>query len=223
MDSQADLTQLSRTGFIFGYATVDLYRILHDFALDPRSPEYRAPLNELAHSRQLADPDDHAIVAMNVDTPYSYAWLNLRAEPVVLTLSSFEPGRYVSAERFDLFAYILGYVSPRTNGTRGGRFLVAGPGWEGSVPGWVDGVFRSTYPNPLKRYVINSAYLAHLTADGDGGHTILVQHTSPGPAAESNWLPCPAGPFGLTFRTYLPSEAIRTGAWTAPPVTRIDR
>ena len=37
--------ELARRAFVFGYATVDLYRILHDFALDPASPEYKGPLN----------------------------------------------------------------------------------------------------------------------------------------------------------------------------------
>ena len=36
---------------------------------------------------------------------------------------------------FDLYTYILGYVSPRTNGTRGGRFLVISPGGSGDFPG----------------------------------------------------------------------------------------
>jgi hypothetical protein len=45
----------------------------------------------------------------------------------------------------------------------------------------------------------------------------VVQHPRPAPEWVSRWLPCPDGPFGLTFRTYLPREEIRTGAWTAAP------
>jgi hypothetical protein len=52
--------------------------------------------------------------------------------------------------------------------------------------------------------------------------TIHVQHDSPGAQRESNWLPCPSGPFVLTLRTYLPQEAIRTGRWTVPPVEPFD-
>jgi hypothetical protein len=79
---------------------------------------------------------------MNVDTPYSYAWLDLRTEPTVLTIPPFEPDRYVSAMLVDLWTYITGYVSPRTNGSRGGRFLIVGPHWEGPEPDGIDGVFR---------------------------------------------------------------------------------
>jgi hypothetical protein len=63
--------------------------------------------------------------------------------------------------------------------------------------------------------------LPALQHDSDGGITLHVQHDSPGAARESNWLPCPATPFGLTFRTYLPQEPIRTGRWTAPPVDAV--
>jgi hypothetical protein len=123
-----DLTELGRRAEVFGLPTIDLYRILDSFALDPSSPEFKAPLGQFSHSRRLADPRDRSIVAMNVDTPYSYAWLDLRDGPVVLTLPSFGPDRYVAAEILDLYTYIVGYVSPRTNGTRGGSFLITGPG-----------------------------------------------------------------------------------------------
>ncbi len=131
MDSISDI---AREALIYGLPTVDLYRILYDFALDPSSPEFKAPLNDVFHSRRLADPDDRSIVAMNVDTPYSYAWLDLRSEPVVLTMPAFEPQRYVSAQLIDLYTYIVGYISPRTNGHRGGEFLIAGPSWTGDDP-----------------------------------------------------------------------------------------
>ena len=113
-----DVRDIARRGLIYGLATIDLYGILRNFALDPASAEFKAPLNRISHSCRLADPRDRTIVAMNVDTPYSYAWLDLRAEPVVLDLPTFDPERYVSAQIIDLYTYI---VSPRTNGHGGAR------------------------------------------------------------------------------------------------------
>ncbi len=123
-----ELSDRVSEAFIYGYASVDLQRILARYALDPTSPEFKAPVNAFGHARRLADPSDRSIVAMNVDTPYSYAWLDLRSEPVILTIPPFEADRYVSAMLVDLATYIVGYVSPRTNGHAGGRFLVTGPG-----------------------------------------------------------------------------------------------
>jgi len=431
--SDQDITAIAREAFIWGYPVVDNYSILYNYALDPQSPEYKAPVNAISHARSVAGPEDRVIVAPNVDTPYSYAWLDLRAEPVVLSLPAFEKQRYVSLQLIDSYTYILGYVTPRTNGNAGGDFLVAGPAWKGAVPPGIKKVFRSptdlvlafyrtqilaaddlprvhalqdqyrvrplsaylgsgppasprvlapvtpvdvrnqptslqfftalnwmlqtmpvlaeedamrrrfarigivpgqpfaapdpateakivrgmqqgladmqartrrvkssaelfgsreflkddyltrataamigiygnaaeeylgvgyhadargqafdgrhryrikfaadglppvgafwsitaytaerfVYANPLRRYRISSLMLPDLKKDADGGFTLYVQHASPGPDLEANWLPVPATPFGLTFRTYLPGDAVRGGRWTAPPVERL--
>ena len=125
--SSIDVSGIARRAVPFGLPTVDLHRILVNFALDPRSPEFKAPLNQIHHSRSLADPNDRSVVAMNVDTPYSYAWLDLRSGPVVLTMPPHSPERYMSAQIVDLYTYIVGYVSPRTAGSLGGTYLIRGP------------------------------------------------------------------------------------------------
>ena len=66
--------------------------------------------------------------------------------------------------------------------------------------------------------MLGSRQIPAMARDADGSLTILVQQEQPSPGQVSNWLPCPAGPFPLTFRTYLPGPAIRDGSWTAPPV-----
>ena len=80
---------------------------------------------------------------------------------------------------------------------------------------------RFLYANPIGRYRVSSHDLRGIPEDADGGWTVWVQH-EPHNEATGVWLPCPPGPFTLTFRTYLPGEEIRSGAWTAPPVARED-
>lgn len=138
-----EITEIAREAYLWGYPIVDNYAVLHSYALDPEGPEFKAPVNRISHARTVAGPGDRTIVAPNVDTPYSHAWLDLRAEPIVLTLPTFEAERYVSLQLIDAYTYILGYVTPRTNGNSGGVFLVAGPGWKGEVPDGIDGLFRS--------------------------------------------------------------------------------
>lgn len=79
---------------------------------------------------------------------------------------------------------------------------------------------RFLYDNSLARYAITSAMLPHFKKNTGGGFTIYVQHESPGKDMEANWLPVPAEPFILTFRTYLPGDDIREGRWKAPPVLK---
>jgi hypothetical protein len=426
-------TTIAHDAFIYGYPAVDLYSILYKYTADPSSPEYKAPLNTIYNTRHVATPQDTAIVAPNCDTPYSYAWLDLRAEPMVLSIPPFEPNRYVSLMLVDLYTYIVGYVTPRTNGNTGGDFLVAGPDWQGSTPPGIKQVLaaptqfalalyrtqlfgpedkaavwkiqdqfrvqtlsqytrmpapaaaatpdwcapldvrkdptslrffavlnwmlqympplederdlRATfsaigveaapdfaepdaekrtalvqgmqagqgamvdylhtvessgelfgsreflghnylsravgamvgilgnsaeeflgigypgdangqpfdgshcyrikftpdamppvkafwsitvydahmllYANRLQRYVVNSAMVEQLVRDTDGGFTLYVQHDSPGPDKEANWLPVPPGKFNLTFRAYQPEQAILDFSYRAPPVVMV--
>jgi hypothetical protein len=424
---------LAQRAYVWGYPSVDLYAILRGQALERDSLAFLAPLNAIGHARSVATPQDRLVIAPNVDTPYSHVWMDLRAEPVVVNVPSFERERYLSLVLFDLYTWIIGYVTPRTNLQAGGDFLVVPPHWSGNVPPGIRGVFRSTttlalgmfrtqllgsddlenvhalqdrmqlrtlsaylgrpapaplplpplvpalnlreyptdpaffevlnwmlafmpplpdevtmrrefqtfgvqagkrfapsraqlraittgmeqglqamreraarvrssaelfgsrevlgndyliravgamlgilgnaaeeylgvgwqadargqpfdgslryrirfapgqlppvdafwsitvytqqrllYANALNRYVINSTMLPTLQRDVDGGLTIYVQHESPGAERESNWLPCPSGPFVLTLRTYLPQEAIRSGRWTVPPVEPVN-
>lgn len=74
--------------------------------------------------------------------------------------------------------------------------------------------------NPINRYLINSPMLPGLAKDADGGVTIYVQHQSPGPEKEANWLPAPEGPFQMILRLYWPKEEALDGTWHAPKVTK---
>lgn len=74
--------------------------------------------------------------------------------------------------------------------------------------------------NPINRYLINSPMLPNLKKDANGGMTLRIQHASPGPDKESNWLPAPAGPFFLAMRLYWPKNEALDGRWKAPPLER---
>ncbi|MGY6273287.1 DUF1254 domain-containing protein [Achromobacter denitrificans] len=76
--------------------------------------------------------------------------------------------------------------------------------------------------NPLNRYSISARQ--PLKAKPDGSIDLLVQHESPGPELESNWLPAPKGNFILMMRLYWPNESdpsLLNGSWTIPPVRRV--
>jgi hypothetical protein len=74
--------------------------------------------------------------------------------------------------------------------------------------------------NALERYAIGDRDA--LAFDDDGSLTLLLQHESPGPGQEANWLPAPAGPFTLAMRCYSPKLEITSGVWGPPPLTRVE-
>ena len=73
--------------------------------------------------------------------------------------------------------------------------------------------------NPKKRYSIGSQ-TPGLAFAPDGSLTIYIQHESPGPGREANWLPAPAGAFDVHLRTYVPQKALLAGTYKLPPVER---
>ncbi len=73
--------------------------------------------------------------------------------------------------------------------------------------------------NPIHRYIIGDR-TPGLRYNQDGSLDVYIQHESPGPERESNWLPAPNGPFLLGLRIYWPEQAILDGEWTPPPIQK---
>jgi hypothetical protein len=73
--------------------------------------------------------------------------------------------------------------------------------------------------NPLNRYNVSSR--GKFKENADGSVDVSIQHESPGPDKEANWLPAPAGKFVLMLRLYWPNDkdpSILDGSWVIPPV-----
>lgn len=63
--------------------------------------------------------------------------------------------------------------------------------------------------------------LPNLKSDPDGGVTLHIQHASPGPDRESNWLPSPSGPFCISLRLYWPKVDALNGSWQQPQLEAV--
>lgn len=127
---------IAEKAYVFAFPMLENYRSMQVQAVIP------GIFNRFRHTTKLAGPDDTDIVRENNDTLYSALWLDLRAEPVVVSFPSI-PDRYCSFQLIDLYTHNFGYAGTRTTGTGGRTFVVAGPRWEGEKPSGADDLFRS--------------------------------------------------------------------------------
>ncbi|WP_213287334.1 DUF1254 domain-containing protein [Bradyrhizobium sp. sGM-13] len=138
----AQARAIAKDAYIFGFPMVDNYRVVHAYFLDPQSPEYKKPPNQIASAANVYTPEDKAVQTPNSDTPYSYAFLDLRAEPIVLTVPAISKDRYYSVQLLDLYTHNFAYLGTRAEGNGGGNYLIAGPGWTGETPTGIAKVIR---------------------------------------------------------------------------------
>lgn len=139
----AEARAIAKEAYIYGYPMVDGYRVQYDFFVDRQSPAFKAPWNHIHSEANVFTSADRTIVSPNSDTPYSMLGMDLRTEPIVLTVPVIEKERYFSIQLIDLYTFNFDYIGSRTTGNGGGSFLIAGPGWKGKTPKGVKKVFRA--------------------------------------------------------------------------------
>ncbi|MGX9689466.1 DUF1254 domain-containing protein [Achromobacter anxifer] len=134
---------IAREAYVYGTPMVASYQTMHAFSIDKSNPQYKGPFNTVSNVARVFTPEDTAFVTPNADTPYTFAVLDLRAEPVVISVPAMEPRRYFVLQLMDLYTYNFAYIGSRSTGNGGGRLLVAGPNWKGKAPAGITKVIRS--------------------------------------------------------------------------------
>ena len=86
----AEARATAKEAYIYGFPMVDSYRIQHAYFADTKNPEYKGPWNHVVNIPRVYTPADTAVQTPNSDTPYSMLGLDLRAEPMVLTVPPIE-------------------------------------------------------------------------------------------------------------------------------------
>jgi hypothetical protein len=90
-------------------------------------------LNRLGSRRGLSNASNRNVTAPNNDTVYSSAFLELSGGPLELEVPDVLD-RYFSIAFMNAFTDNFAYIGTRATRGRGGRFLIVGPDWRGTVP-----------------------------------------------------------------------------------------
>ena len=143
---------IAEAGFIYGLPIVMNYGVMYEYAVDRNSGQFKAPFNQIKNEPNVFTYKDTAIVTPNSDTPYSFVWMDLRAEPVILSVPAIDPKRYYSVMLCDGNTYNYGYIGTRATGSEAGDYMVVGPDWKGATPAGIKKVFRSSTQFSLAGY-----------------------------------------------------------------------
>jgi hypothetical protein len=141
-----EVKPIAEEAFIYGLPIVMNYAVMNEFSIDKNSGQYKAPFNTIYNDASVFTYKDTAVVTPNSDTPYSMLWMDLRAEPMVISVPAVPQERYYSVQLVDGNAYNYGYIGSRATGIEAGNYLVVGPGWKGDKPSGIQKVFHSTTP-----------------------------------------------------------------------------
>jgi hypothetical protein len=143
---------IAEEGFVYGLPIVMNYAVMYDYCVDKNSGQYKAPFNQIFNEARVFTYEDTAIVTPNSDTPYSLLWLDLRAEPFVVSVPAVEKERYYSVMLCDGNVFNYGYIGSRATGSEAGDYLIAGPDWKGETPAGIKKAFHSTTQFSLVAY-----------------------------------------------------------------------
>ena len=127
-------------------------------------------MNSFFNSRSLATPADQTGGSPNCDTLYSTAWLNLSAEPLVLTVPEVTDRFYslqIACASSDNFAY----VGLLATGSQAGNYLLALPNWQGEVPNDVHDILARS-PTPVVFILGRTGVNNKTEADLDQAHKV---------------------------------------------------
>ena len=160
---------IAEEGFIYGLPIVMNYLVMYEYCVDTNSDQFKAPFNQIKNDARVFTCEDTNVVMPNNDTPYSILWLDLRTEPIILSVPAVEKKRYYSVMLCDGNTFNYGYIGSRATGNGAGDYMVVGPGWKGKAPRGIKKVFQSSTQFSAV------AYRTQLFNDDDMSNVVKVQ------------------------------------------------
>ena len=171
--------QIAKAAYIFGFPLVVMNGTKAQLTNVPSAQPTSAPVNQFNTPSMPFTPSFTAVPAPPVDVLFSSAWLDLSKEPLVFTMPNTN-GVYNQMTILSGWTNVLAAPGARTTGTGGGNFLIAGPGWRGTVPAgmtlissptnlvWIEG--SNQYDGPSSLATVNAIQAGYkLTPLSDWG------------------------------------------------------
>ena len=145
--NEAYVSQMGRSIYFWGWPMMNIHNRKVTFEKLPE-PGYisgivpAAPPNQLTMLRDYVAPEERIVACPNQDVVYGFGVLDFTREPVVIQVPDFKDRFWVYQvvdQRTDSFANF-----GKMYGTKPGLYLLTGPGWNGTLPNGIAGVFHAT-------------------------------------------------------------------------------
>ena len=134
---------LGEEEYVYGFPLVmmDVTRAVTTAA--SKSGEYSAPINQFGRMRTYVDPNFQNVVRISANSVWSFAFLDLDQEPMIVTIPD-AGDRYLVMQALNMWTDDFASVGTRTPAAKSGDFLIAGPKWSGAAPSDINATFRSS-------------------------------------------------------------------------------
>jgi hypothetical protein len=144
--TEAQARDIALDAYIYFYplVTMDITR-RQMTNVEPGKEPGSGPMNMFNNISTYPPADMKAVVRPNFDTLYSLAWLDLTKEPMIVSVPDTN-GRFYILPMLDMWSDVFSSLGWRTTGTQAGNYLVAPPGWRGTVQA---GFSRIDAPTPF--------------------------------------------------------------------------
>ena len=164
---------LGRDAYYYAYPIVvmDITTVQATNVPNATAVPMRAPVNRFAHFRTYPKADSRDIVRFNFDTLYSFAWLDLSKEPIILSVPD-SGGRYYLVPMLDMWTDVFAVPGTRTTAGKARQFAIAAPGWKGKLPKGVELIQA-----PTSRVWVMGRTQTNGPADYDAVHKVQDAYT----------------------------------------------
>jgi len=135
---------IAEEGFLYGLPIVMNYTSMYELSIDHSSSNFKQPIGVIDNVARVSTYKDTAVITPNSDTPYSLLYVDLRAEPTVISVPAVPKPRYYAVQLTDANTFNYGYIGSRTTGTGPGDYMIVGPDWKGEKPAHIKQVFHSS-------------------------------------------------------------------------------
>ena len=171
----------------WGSPLVTMYCLRHNDAVGPHP---KAGVNAIWRMEDISTPalsQEAGYVTPNVNTLYGFGFLDLAAEPVILSVPD-SHGRYYMVEIVDFWTNAFAYAGGVATGYKGGKFALVGPGWKGRLPPHVTRIDSPT------RWVLVQPRVHVVDRDDLPAAKAVLEAITVEGLAKATGKPSPAGP-----------------------------